>query len=246
MSHTGRNWWAILGTDQTISQDRGDIKTLTWASPILLTVKSHTQHEIMTIYILSNTKSRALRQGREGGSEETPGSFLHFSKSQTLSVAWKQQFLSFSQTPELTLRNRQLMTHNNEMSVHKRTIHAHDSVNTSKARAEILNQCLKAFRLFMHNLTPTTALDVHCIFREDKRAGGWKCWIQSLSGRWWSTGGGGSLSDQAPLWTKHTRRKCKNLPSHTLQDFFFSNQLHMRNLILHAKGQFVLSAVFVL
>lgn len=38
-----------------------------------------------------------------------------------------------------------------------------------KARAEILNQCLKAFTLFMHNLTPTTALDVHCIFGEDER-----------------------------------------------------------------------------
>ena len=41
-----------------------------------------------------------------------------------------------------------------------------------KARAEILNQCLKAFRLFMHNLTPTTALDVHCIFGEDERESG--------------------------------------------------------------------------
>lgn len=53
------------------------------------------------------------------------------------------------------------MTHNHKTAVHKRTILA------SKARAEILNRCLKAFRLFMHNLTPTTALDVHCIFGED-------------------------------------------------------------------------------
>lgn len=64
------------------------------------------------------------------------------------------------------------MTHNHKMAVHKRTIHVHDSVNTSKARSEILNPCLKAFRLFMHNLIPTAALDVHCIFGEDERAGG--------------------------------------------------------------------------
>lgn len=65
------------------------------------------------------------------------------------------------------------MTHNHKTAVHKRTIHVHDSVNTSKAWAEILNQCLKAFRLLMHNLTPTTALDVHCIFGEDgEREGG--------------------------------------------------------------------------
>lgn len=32
-----------------------------------------------------------------------------------------------------------------------------------RAGAEILNQCLKAFRLFMHNLTPTTALDVRLL-----------------------------------------------------------------------------------
>lgn len=67
------------------------------------------------------------------------------------------------------------MTHNHKTGVHKRTIHVHESVNTSKARTEILNQCLKAFTLFMHNLTPTTALDVHCIFGEDQGAGGWKC-----------------------------------------------------------------------
>lgn len=64
------------------------------------------------------------------------------------------------------------MTHNHKTAVHKRTIHVCDSVNTSKAWAKILNQCLKAFTLFMHNLTPTTALDVHCIFGEDERAGG--------------------------------------------------------------------------
>lgn len=61
------------------------------------------------------------------------------------------------------------MTHNHNTVVHMRTIDVHDSVNTSKAQAEILNQCLKAFILFMHNLTPTTALDVHCFFREDMR-----------------------------------------------------------------------------
>lgn len=33
---------------------------------------------------------------------------------------------------------------------------------------EILNQCLKAFTLFMHNLTPTTAIDVRRIFGEDE------------------------------------------------------------------------------
>lgn len=53
----------------------------------------------------------------------------------------------------------------------KRTIFVHDSVNTSKARAKILNQCLKAFTLFMHNLTPTTALDVQCIFGEEQAGG---------------------------------------------------------------------------
>lgn len=36
-----------------------------------------------------------------------------------------------------------------------------------RAAFEILNQCLKAFRLFMHNLTPTTAIHVRRIF------GGW-------------------------------------------------------------------------
>lgn len=75
----------------------------------------------------------------------------------------------------MTLGNGQLMTHNHKAVVHKRTIHVHDSVNTSKAQAEILNQCLKEFRLFMHNLTPTTALDVQCIFGEDERVGGKKC-----------------------------------------------------------------------
>lgn len=135
------------------------------------------------------------------------------------------------------------MTHNHKTGVHKRTIHVHESVNTSKARTEILNQCLKAFTLFMHNLTPTTALDVHCIFGEDQGAGGWKCWIQGLSVRWWRRGGGGSLSGRAPLWTKHAGRKCKNLPSHTLEDFFF-NQLNMRNLILHANSQFVFFCCF--
>lgn len=44
------------------------------------------------------------------------------------------------------------------------------------ARSEILNQCLKAFTLFMHNLTPTTALDVRRIFGEDEgKARGRKC-----------------------------------------------------------------------
>lgn len=61
------------------------------------------------------------------------------------------------------------MTYNHKTVVHMRTINVHKSVNTSKTRAEILNQCLKAFTLFMHNLTPTTALDVHCIFGEDER-----------------------------------------------------------------------------
>lgn len=37
--------------------------------------------------------------------------------------------------------------------------------------AEILNQCFKAFRRFMHNLTPTTAVDVRCIFGEGEKAG---------------------------------------------------------------------------
>lgn len=55
-----------------------------------------------------------------------------------------------------------------------------------EARPEILNQCLKAFTLFMHNLTPTTALDVRRIFGEDegeKREGGnaesrpFFCWM---------------------------------------------------------------------
>lgn len=49
------------------------------------------------------------------------------------------------------------------------------AVATTRARAEILNQCFKAFRLFIHNLTLTTAMDVRCIFREDKRAGAGKC-----------------------------------------------------------------------
>lgn len=78
----------------------------------------------------------------------------------------------FVKIPEVTLGNGQLMTHNHKTAVHQRTIHVHDSVNISKARSEILNQCLKAFRLFMHNLIPTTALDVRCIFGEDERAGG--------------------------------------------------------------------------
>ena len=59
------------------------------------------------------------------------------------------------------------MAYNHKTLVHTRTINVHDSFNISKARTEILNQCLKAFTLFMHNLTPTTAADVHCIFGED-------------------------------------------------------------------------------
>lgn len=95
---------------------------------------------------------------------------------QTFCAERKQQFLSFVRTPEVTRGNGQLMTHNHKAGVHERTIHVHVSVNTSKALAEILNQCLKAFRLLMHNLTPTTALDVRSIFGEDEeRAGGWKC-----------------------------------------------------------------------
>lgn len=64
------------------------------------------------------------------------------------------------------------MTYNHKTVVHMRTITVHDTANTSKAQAEILNQCLKAFTLFMHNLTPTTALDVRCIFGEDGREQG--------------------------------------------------------------------------
>lgn len=50
-----------------------------------------------------------------------------------------------------------------------RTINVCDNVNTSKGWAKILNQCLKAFILLMHNLIPATAIDICCIFREDNR-----------------------------------------------------------------------------
>lgn len=98
-----------------------------------------------------------------------------FARCKLFVLQEKKGGLSFVQIPEVTLENGQLMTHNHKTAIHKRTICVHDSVNTSKGRTEILNQCLKAFTLFMHNLTPTTALDVRCIFGEDKRAGGWKC-----------------------------------------------------------------------
>lgn len=180
MSHTRRNWWAILGTDQTISQDRGDIKTLTWASPILLTVKSHTQHPTWNHdYIYSFPC-----QDQRGRSEK------HKHRRQTLVLC--KVFFSFLPASQVTFGKAKLVTHNHKTAVHQRTV----PVNASMAKAQILNQCLKAFRLFIHNLTATTALDVRCIFGEEMRAGGWKCWIHGLSARWWRRGRGGSLSSR--------------------------------------------------
>lgn len=54
----------------------------------------------------------------------------------------------------MTLGNGQLMTHNHKPVVHMRTMSTMVLILLRPA-FEILNQCLKAFRLFMHNLTPT-------------------------------------------------------------------------------------------
>lgn len=200
----------------------------------------------MTIYTHSNTKSRKLRQG--GGRRKHTAALAeetNFSTLQTFCVAGKKRVLSFVQIPEVTPENGQLMTHNHKMVIHKRTIYVYDSVNTSKGRTEILNQCLKAFTLFMHNLTPTTALDVRCIFGEDKQAGGWKCWIQALSVRWWRKRGegGGSLSGWGPTVDKTRREETRDSAASQAGGFFF-NQLNMRNLILHANSQFVFFCCF--
>lgn len=167
-------------------------------------------------------KTETRKGGREKHNAASSTEKTNFSSPQTFfCVVRKQPFLNFVQIPEVTLGNGQLMTHNHKTAVHKRTIHVRDSVNASKARAEILNQCLKAFTLFMHNLTPTTALDVRCIFGEDKRAGGWKCWIQGLSVRWWRRGGGGSLSGPSPTVDKTRREETQeSAVSHAGGSFF--------------------------
>lgn len=172
MSHAGRNWWAILGKDQTISQERGGIKTLTWASPILLTVESHThntQREIMTKYTPANTKSSKIQMEKGRRSTKQPLQLQHaanflFHEQETVFY-----FLSLScvQIPKVTLGNGQLMTHNHKPVVHMRTMSTMVLILLRPA-FEILNQCLKAFRLFMHNLTPTTAIHVRRIFGEDE------------------------------------------------------------------------------
>lgn len=59
------------------------------------------------------------------------------------------------------------MTHNHKPVVHMRTMSMMVLILLRPA-FEILNQCLKAFRRFMHNLTPTTAIHVRRIFGEDE------------------------------------------------------------------------------
>lgn len=59
------------------------------------------------------------------------------------------------------------MTHNHKPVVHMRTMSTMVLILLRPA-FEILNQCLKAFRVFMHNLTPTTAIHVRRIFGEDE------------------------------------------------------------------------------
>lgn len=67
----------------------------------------------------------------------------------------------------MTLGNGQLMTHNHKPVVHMRTMSMMVLI-LLRPMFEILNQCLTAFTLFMHNLTPTTAIDVRRIFGEDE------------------------------------------------------------------------------
>lgn len=76
-------------------------------------------------------------------------------------------FESCVHIPEVTAGNGQLMTHNHKAAVHMRTMSAMLLILLRPA-SEILNQCLKAFTLFMHNLTPTTAIDARRIFGEDE------------------------------------------------------------------------------
>lgn len=193
--------------------------------PVNSQITHNTQHEIMTIYTPSNTKSKNWDK-QEGRAEHKAASSeeTNFSASQTFCVAGKKK--GFVHIPEVTLWNGQLMTHNHKPPVHKRTIYVHDSVNISKGRTEILNQCLKAFTQFMHNLTPTTALDVRCIFREVERAGGWKCWIQALSVRWWRErrgGGGGSLSGRGPTVDKTRQEEPRESAASHAGGFFLTN-----------------------
>lgn len=88
----------------------------------------------------------------------------------------------------------------------------------------------------MHNLTPTTALDVRRIFGEDGgKARGRKCWIQALSAGWWRRGKGASLSGQAPLWTKHAESKQESAAS--LAARFFLKPIKYEQLVSHAKNK---------
>lgn len=112
----------------------------------------------MTIYTLS--ESRKL-EGR--------GTSTQLTKLLGLANFFGVAFKSFAQISQVTLGKGQLVTHNHKTAVHMSAIH--ESVTTRTVKAAILNQCFKAFRLFIHNLTLATALAVHCIFGENKRAG---------------------------------------------------------------------------
>lgn len=126
------------------------------------------------------------------------------------------------------------MTHNHKPVVHMRTMSMMVLILLRPA-FEILNQCLKAFTLFMHNLTPTTAIDVHRIFGEDE------------SGRV-------EVLNPRPFceMMKERRRRLIKWPSLTVDKTcqeeiqailhaggFFFNQLNLRNIMLDVRNQLV-------
>lgn len=134
----------------------------------------------------------------------------------------------------MTLGNGQLMTHNHKPVVHMRTMSTMVLILLRPA-FEILNQCLKTFRLFMHNLTPTTAIHVRRIFGEDE------------SGR-------AEVLNPRPFceMMKERRKRLIKRPSLTVDKtcqeeiqailhagVVFFNQLNLRNIMLDVKKQLV-------
>lgn len=121
----------------------------------------------MTKYTPANTKSRKIemekRKEKHKAERQHAANFLVHEQE----TVFRFLSLSFVQISKVTLGNGQLMTHNHKPVVHMRTMSTMVLILLRPA-FEILNQCLKAFRLFMHNLTPTTAIHVRRIFGEDE------------------------------------------------------------------------------
>lgn len=130
------------------------------------------------------------------------------------------------------------MTHNHKPVVHMRTMSTMVLI-LLRAAFEILNQCLKAFRLFMHNLTPTTAIHVRRIFGEAESGRvevlNPRPFCQMMEERW------KRLIKWPSLSVDKTWQEKIQAILHTGAFFFFFifNQLNLRNIMLDVKKRLV-------